>query len=72
MDVDVEPADGLSGRGVHLLASDMGAARAELVGRGVEVSGIEDVGRGGRYASFPDPDGNVLLREIPWRTGEAF
>ncbi len=62
-----------SSRGVHLVVPDIEAARAELVDRGVEVSGIDDVGGGVRYASFSDPDGNVLLlQEMPWRTGEAF
>jgi predicted enzyme related to lactoylglutathione lyase len=62
-----------SSRGVHLVVADIEAARDELVGRGVDVSGIDDVGRGVKYASFRDPDGNLLLlQEMPWRTGEAF
>ena len=59
--------------GVHLVVNDIEAARAELVGRGVAVGSIDDVGGGVRYASFRDPDGNLLLlQEMPWRTGEAF
>jgi len=62
-----------SSRGVHVVVPDIAAARAELVDRGVDVSTVEDVGGGVLYASFSDPDGNVLLlQEMPWRTGEAF
>ncbi len=62
-----------SSRGVHLVVPDIEQARAELVDRGVEVSGIDDVGQGVLYASVRDPDGNVLLlQEMPWRTGDAF
>ena len=60
-------------RGLHLVVDDIEAARAELVGRGVEVGSIDDVGGGVLYASFSDPDGNLLLlQQMPWRTGEAF
>ena len=59
--------------GVHLVGADIEAARAELVERGVDVGGIDDVGGGVLYASFRDPDGNLLLlQEMPWRTGDAF
>ena len=59
--------------GVHLVVPDIAAARAELVGRGVDVGDVEDVGGGVLYASFRDPDGNLLLlQEMPWRTGDAF
>ena len=69
--------------GTWLIVSDIGAARAELVGRGVDVSGVfhfspERKGpvpgpdpQGGSYrsfASFSDPDGNSwLLQEIKTR-----
>lgn len=60
-------------RGLHLVVADIERARAELLGRGVDVAGIEDVGGGVRYASFGDPDGNTLvLQEMAWRTGDAF
>ena len=60
-------------RGLHLVVDDIEQARAELVGRGVEVGAVEDVGGGVRYAAFTDPDGNSLtLQEMPWRTGDAF
>jgi predicted enzyme related to lactoylglutathione lyase len=59
--------------GVHLVVDDVAAARAEIAGRGVEVSEVEDVGGGVLYASFRDPDGNMLLlQQMPWRTGDAF
>ena len=68
-------------RGTHLVVSDIEAARAELVGRGVEVSEIRHFDRDagewrpgadpdhGKYASFADfrdPDGNSwVLQEVP-------
>ncbi|MCZ2830769.1 VOC family protein [Modestobacter sp. VKM Ac-2986] len=45
-------------RGLHLVVADIEQARAELVGRGVEVSEVVDVGGGVLYASLSDPDGN--------------
>ena len=60
-------------KALHLVVADIEAARAELVGRGVEVAEVVDVGGGVRYAWFGDPDGNSLaLQEMPWRTGESF
>ena len=60
-------------RGLHLVVTDIEAAREELIGRGVDVGEIQDVGGGVRYAGFEDPDGNSLtLQLMPWRTGEAF
>jgi predicted enzyme related to lactoylglutathione lyase len=60
-------------RGLHLVVADIEAARAELVGRGVDVGEVQDVGGGVRYAFFEDPDGNSLtLQEMAWRTGDAF
>jgi len=60
-------------RGLHLVVDDIEQARAELVGRGVAVDEVVDVGGGVRYAGFEDPDGNSLtLQEMPWRTGDAF
>jgi catechol 2,3-dioxygenase-like lactoylglutathione lyase family enzyme len=65
-------------QGLHLVVTDIGAARDELVSRGVDVSEIRHYdGRDwhpGRnpnrssymsFASFSDPDGNVwLLQEV--------
>lgn len=60
-------------QGLHLVVADIEQARATLVDRGVDVSPIEDVGGGVRYAGFADPDGNTLtLQEMAWRTGDAF
>jgi predicted enzyme related to lactoylglutathione lyase len=67
-----EAASG-SVRALHLVVEDIEKARAELVGRGVDVSPVQDVGGGVKYAGFSDPDGNTLtLQEMPWRTGESF
>jgi catechol 2,3-dioxygenase-like lactoylglutathione lyase family enzyme len=60
-------------RGVHLVVADIQQARAELAARGVEISDVQDVGGGVKYAWFSDPDGNSLtLQEMPWRTGQNF
>lgn len=55
-------------RALHLVVADIEAARAELVGRGVEVGEVEDLGRGVLYAHLADPDGNTwCLQHMPWR-----
>ena len=55
-------------RGLHLVVADIEAARAELIGRGVDVAPVEDVGGGVLYAWFADPDGNTwTLQHMPWR-----
>jgi catechol 2,3-dioxygenase-like lactoylglutathione lyase family enzyme len=60
-------------KALHLVVEDIEKARAELIGRGVDVGAVEDVGGGVRYAGFSDPDGNTLtLQEMPWRTGASF
>ncbi len=52
-------------KGLHLVVDDIEAARAELRGRGVEVSEVDDMG-GVKYAYFADPDGNSwALQQIP-------
>jgi predicted enzyme related to lactoylglutathione lyase len=43
--------------GLQVVVDDADAARAELAGRGVEVSEVQDL-PGGRFAYFADPDGN--------------
>ncbi|HEX2903032.1 MAG TPA: glyoxalase superfamily protein [Jatrophihabitans sp.] len=64
--------------GLHLVVTDIEAARAELVGRGVEVSPIRYMGSSGwcegadpehrdfaSFADFADPDGNGwVLQEV--------
>ena len=60
-------------RGLHLVVDDIEQARAELVGRGVDVGEVVDVGGGVKYAGLADPDGNTLtLQEMAWRTGDNF
>lgn len=55
-------------RGLHLVVADIEATREELIGRGVAVSPVEDMG-GVLYAWFADPDGNTwTLQHMPWRT----
>ena len=44
-------------QGVQLCVNDIDAARAELIGRGVEVTEIEEY-PWGRFVYFADPDGN--------------
>ncbi len=65
-------------KGMHLVVADIEEARAELVGRGVEVSEITHFEASGRvpgphperadfgsYADFADPDGNTwVLQEV--------
>lgn len=45
-------------QGLHLVVDDLEAVRESLVGAGVEVSDVQDMGGGVRYAYFSDPDGN--------------
>ena len=67
-----------SAKGLHLVVSDIEAARAELVERGLEVSGIRHLESGewvpgpdpqhrdyGSFADFSDPDSNTwVLQEV--------
>ena len=60
-------------KGLHLVVDDLVRARADLLGRGVDVGEIDDTGAGVKYARFADPDGNsLLLQEMAWRTGDNF
>jgi len=57
-------------QGLHLVVDDIHAARAELVGRGVEVAEVQDMSAPGKptvsYAAFTDPDGNGwTLQQLP-------
>jgi predicted enzyme related to lactoylglutathione lyase len=52
--VDAEPG---SLQGLQMVVSDIQAARAELVERGVEVSEVQDF-PWGSFVFFSDPDGN--------------
>jgi catechol 2,3-dioxygenase-like lactoylglutathione lyase family enzyme len=65
--VDTPPG---SVQALHLVVSDIHAARAELVERGIEVGEVEDLGAHGKptvsYARFKDPDGNSwTLQQLP-------
>jgi len=60
-------------KGVQLVVSDIEAARAELVGRGVEVDEIQrfDERDGSAFVHFSDPDGNTwTVQEIRARAGK--
>ena len=72
------PAPPGSAQGLHLVVSDIAAARAGLAGRGVAVSEVRHLESGnwvpgphpqhandGSFADFADPDGNVwVLQEV--------
>ena len=59
---DAEPG---SVKGMQLVVHDIEAARAQLSGRGVEVSEIQDF-PWGRFVFFSDPDGNGwAVQQIP-------
>lgn len=72
-------------RGTHLVVSDIEAARAELIGRRVDVSEITHFESGeskpgldperrdyGSFANFSDPDGNTwVLQEVRRSEPEA-
>ncbi len=51
--------------GLQIVVSDADAIRAELVGRGVEASDVDEQ-PWGRFVYFADPDGNSwALQELP-------
>jgi catechol 2,3-dioxygenase-like lactoylglutathione lyase family enzyme len=68
-------------QGLHLVVNDIVAARAELVGRGLDASEIFHFGESGQapglhperrnygsYVSFSDPDGNSwLVQEVGYQ-----
>ena len=53
--VDAEPG---SVKGLQLVVESADTARAELAGRGVDVSEVQDL-PWGRFVFFSDPDGNA-------------
>ena len=67
-----------SAQGLHLVVSDIVAARAELAGRGLEIGAVRHMVAGTwvdgphpdrdnyqSFADFTDPDGNIwLLQEV--------
>ena len=74
-------------RGTHLVVTDIEAARAELAGRGVDISEVRHFDREkgewnpgadpnharyNSFADFRDPDGNSwVLQEVPAEESEA-
>jgi predicted enzyme related to lactoylglutathione lyase len=67
--VDAPPG---SVRSLQLVVSDIDAARAELVERGVEVGEVQDFDWG-RFVFFSDPDGNgwAVQQLPPWSRSPA-
>jgi catechol 2,3-dioxygenase-like lactoylglutathione lyase family enzyme len=52
-------------KNLHLVVEDVEAARSRLEDAGVEISRVQDMGGGIKYAFFSDPDGNSwALQEI--------
>lgn len=55
---------------IHLVVDDLDAIRETLLSRGVDVTAVQDMGGGVRYAFLRDPDDNSwALQEI--RTGAS-
>ena len=52
--------------GLQIVVDDADAAHAELSGRGVEVSDVQDL-PWGRFVFFSDPDGNRWALQQPVR-----
>jgi catechol 2,3-dioxygenase-like lactoylglutathione lyase family enzyme len=79
--VGVTDATPGSVRGLHVVVTDIEAARKELVGRGVQVSALRYLGPNGwtegadsehhdyqSFADFSDPDGNTwMLQERDYK-----
>jgi catechol 2,3-dioxygenase-like lactoylglutathione lyase family enzyme len=62
--VDAEPG---SARGLQLVVDDIESAHADLLGRGVPVSDVQDF-PWGRFVFFSDPDGNGwAVQQLPAR-----
>ncbi|HET6667791.1 MAG TPA: VOC family protein [Intrasporangium sp.] len=56
---------------VQMVVADAAASRAELVGRGVAASEVDEL-PWGRFVHFADPDGNRwALQELPARSAGA-
>jgi predicted enzyme related to lactoylglutathione lyase len=63
----ISTAEPGSSQGLQLVVPDIQAARAELAGRGVEVSDVQTF-PWGSFIHFSDPDGNGWsVQEIPVR-----
>ncbi len=67
-------ADRGPGASLQLVVTDIEAARAELAGRGVEVSPVQELDSrdGGKFMFFADPDGNNwAVQEVRDHVGAA-
>ena len=58
-------------QGLHLVVDDIRTARKQLIERGVDVSGVQDMTAPSKpevsYAPFTDPDGNGwTLQKLPY------
>ncbi len=54
--------------GLQAVVDDLDAVRADLLARGVEVTGVDEM-PWGRFSFFRDPDGNAwTLQELPARS----
>ena len=63
---------GTVGARLQLVVTDIEAARAELAGKGLEVTGVQtlDPRDGGKFIFFADPDGNTwAVQEVRQRVG---
>jgi catechol 2,3-dioxygenase-like lactoylglutathione lyase family enzyme len=61
---DAQPG---SVKGMQMVVTDIEAAHAELAGRGVDVSDVQDF-PWGRFVFFNDPDGNAwAVQQLPQR-----
>ncbi len=55
-------------QGMQMVVSDIGAAHAELAGRGIEVSDVQEF-PWGSFVFFADPDGNRwAVQQLPPRS----
>jgi len=67
--IGVTDASPGSVKGLQLVVDDADAAHADLSGRGVAVSDVQDF-PWGRFVFFADPDGNAwAVQQIPPRSG---
>ena len=63
---------GTMGARLQLVVTDIEAARSELLGKGLEVTGVQilDPRDGGKFFYFTDPDGNNwAVQEVRERVG---
>lgn len=62
--VGISAPDAARVQNLHLVVDDIAQARSHLLGHGVDISDVQDMG-GVKYAYFSDPDGNSwALQEL--------